>query len=348
MGWADAAGMLRVGPQSAGALPGPACYGRGGDQPTITDAYVLLGLVEPAEFLGGKMPLQRELAEQAIGRLAQQVEMDPVTCAYGMITILDHSMTAALRVVSVERGHDPRDFALMAFGGAGALHLGALARELGIRRGLVPRYPSLFSAWGILAADLRHAYTQTVNRDAGDVSAAELNTITGQLRSQGEAQLIADGVAPEAMTFVVSMDMRYAGQEHNVNVAAPAHFDAAAREKLVQDFHAAHKQAYTYELPGEPVVITNLRLDAVGIQPTPQLQPWTVEGDAAAAYKGKRPVLLNPETGFVETAIYDRNRLGAGSQLEGPCIVEEESSTTVVHPGQRLTVDHFGNLVLEL
>ena len=348
IGWADAAGMLRVGPQSAGALPGPACYGRGGELPTITDAYVVLGWIEPSEFLGGKMPLQPDLAQQAVARLAQQVEMETVTCAYGMLTILDHAMTGALRVVSVERGHDPRDFALMAFGGAGALHLGSLARELGIRRGIVPRYPSLFSAWGILAADLRHAYTQTLNRSLTEVSAQEMNAIVAELRKQGEAQLAADGLATDAMSFAVTMDMRYAGQEHNVNVPAPAIFDAHEMSAVALRFHAAHRQLYTFELPDEPVLVTNVRVDAIGHQPTPKLEQWTATGTPAEALKGERMALFTLAQGFVSTPIYDRNRLGVGMAVEGPCIVEEETSTTVVHPGQRLTVDNFGNLLLEV
>lgn len=345
--WADAASMLRVGPHSAGAEPGPACYGHGGELPTITDAYVILGLIDPGSFLGGKMPLRPELAHAAFARLARQVDMDAETCAYGALTILDHAMTAALRVVSVERGHDPRDFALMAFGGAGPMHIGSLARELGIPRGLVPRYPALFSAWGILAADMRHAYTRTVNRGVEELAPEELNEILTGLRAQGQEQLERDRVAAASIHFFVSMDMRYQGQEHNVNVECPQRFDAEAMTALIARFHQVHEQAYTYRLPGEPVVITNLRLDAVGRQPSPHLQAWPVQGKAADALKGRRPVLLERELGFVKTPIYGRERLGVGACLEGPCIVEEESATTVVRAGQRLAVDEYGNLILE-
>jgi N-methylhydantoinase A len=264
-----------------------------------------------------------------------------------MLTILDHAMTAALRVVSVERGHDPRDFALMAFGGAGALHLGSLARELGIPRGLVPRYPSLFSAWGILAADLRHAYTQTLNRALGEVTSAELAAILADLTAQGDAQLSADGVASADRAFVATMDMRYQGQEHNVNVPAPTSFDAAAMTALAERFHAAHERAYTYALRGEPVMVTNVRLDAVGRQPTPTLEEWRVHGSAADALIQRRPALMSLQAGFVETPVYDRDRLGVGVTLAGPCIVEEPTSTTVVQAGQRLSVDRFGNLILD-
>lgn len=348
LGWVDASDMLRVGPQSAGADPGPACYGRGGDQPTITDAYVVLGMVDPARFLGGKMPLNADLAHAAVARLAAQVGMDVPTCAAGMITILDHAMTAALRVVSVERGHDPRDFALMAFGGAGALHLGALARELGIPRGLVPRYPSLFSAWGILAADLRHAYTQTINRTTTEVTAAQIAAAIDEMTAQGTAQLQADGVAADQMAFTVTLDMRYAGQEHNVNVAATLPFDGDALTTLVQHFHAAHERAYTYALPNDPVVITNVRVDAIGRQPTPAPQLWREGGPAADALIHHRPVLFAVARGYEATPVYDRERLAAGEVVQGPCIVEEPTSTTVVQPGQSLRVDDYGNLILSL
>lgn len=344
--WADQARMLRVGPHSAGAQPGPACYDRGGEQPTVTDAYVLLGMIDPDAFLGGQMPLRRDRAEAVFAKLAAAVEMDLHTCAHGTLTILDHAMTAALRVVSVERGHDPRDFALMAFGGAGALHLGSLARELGIRQGIVPRYPSLFSAWGILAANLRHAYTQTVNRRSDEVDAARLGGIVEDLRSQGATQLAADGVGADNISFAVSMDMRYLGQEHNVNVPAPDLFSDESLSALIDGFHAAHKQLYTYELRGEPVVITNVRVDAIGVQPTPQIQEWSVRGRAEDAFKGERPVLLEVDEGFRPTPVYDRDRLAAGVTLTGPCIVEEATSTTIVRRGQTLTVDRWGNLVV--
>jgi N-methylhydantoinase A len=253
----------------------------------------------------------------------------------------------------VERGHDPRDFALMAFGGAGALHLGALARELGIPRGLVPRYPSLFSAWGILAADLRHAYTQTVNRATDEVTSDQLGAMIAALTQQGTAQLAADGVAATEMAFAVSLDMRYAGQEHAVNVAAPPAmltppFHSGALAELVARFHAAHERAYTYALPGEPVVITNVRVDAIGRQPTPTPQRWTQGGAAADALLHRRPVLLSLADGYVETPVYDRERLAAGARVVGPCIIEEPTSTTVVHPGQSVTVDDYGNLVLRV
>ncbi|MEZ4832205.1 MAG: hydantoinase/oxoprolinase family protein [Caldilineaceae bacterium] len=343
--WADSAGMLRVGPQSAGAQPGPACYDRGGDQPTVTDAYLLLGMIDPDAFLGGQMPLNRERAEAVFAKLATDVEMDLHTCAHGALTILDHAMTAALRVVSVGAA-TIRGLRADGLRRRGALHLGSLARELGIRRGIVPRYPSLFSAWGILAANLRHAYTQTVNQRSDEVGAAQLAQIVADLRAQGAAQLADDGVGADATSFAVSMDMRYQGQEHNVNVAASTTFTDESLSALIDAFHAAHRQLYTYELRGEPVVITNVRADAIGVQPTPQIREWTVTGSADDARKGERPVLLELDEGFQPTPIYDRERLAAGVTLGGPCIVEEATSTTVIRRGQTLTVDRWGNLVM--
>lgn len=345
--WADQTGMLRVGPHSAGADPGPACYGRGGAEPTITDAYVILGLIDPVAFLGGKMPLDADLAWRAFEGLAAQVGMTVEACARGALTILDHTMIAALRVVSIERGHDPRDFTLMAFGGAGALHIGSLGRELGMKRGLVPRYPSLFSAWGILAADIRHSYTRTLNRMTGEVMPDQLNSIIAILQQDGTAQLHRDGVSAAEQHFALSMDMRYVGQEHSVNVPCPLAFTDGALVALVERFHAVHEQAYTYRLPHDPVIITNLRLDAVGRQPTPELTWWPVQGRADDAYIGDRNVQFEATAAPVATPVYARERLGVGVQLSGPCIVEEETSTTVLLPGQTLTVDRFGNLLCE-
>lgn len=346
--WSDVSGFLRVGPHSAGAYPGPACYDRGGTEPTVTDAYLLLGLIDADAFLGGAMPLSRRRAEEAFERLAARVDMSVQECARGTLTILDHAMVAALRVVSIERGHDPRDFTLMAFGGAGALHLGSLGRELGIPRGIVPRYPSLFSAWGILTADIRHSYAGTINRLLPELSPHELNERIAELQELGERDLRADRVDQNAMRFAVSLDMRYAGQEHNVNIECPPHFDDAALAALRERFHQAHEQAYTYRLPAEPVAVTNLRLDAIGLHPSPEPGEWQVEGNGQPALKGTRDVLFDVTEGRIETPIYERDRLGAGAELEGPCIVEEPTSTTVLLAGQRLTVDRFGNLVCDL
>ncbi|MEZ4683239.1 MAG: hydantoinase/oxoprolinase family protein [Caldilineaceae bacterium] len=345
--WADPSDMLRVGPQSAGAEPGPACYGRGGQEPTITDAYVVLGLIDPAAFLGGKMPLDPDRARRAIEPLARRVGMSIEGCARGALTILDHAMVAALRVVSIERGHDPRDFTLMAFGGAGSLHIGSLARELGIRQGLVPRYPSLFSAWGILAADIRHSYTRTLNRMTAEVTAADLDGLLTELQSEGQAQLQRDQIPPTAMRYVTTVDMRYAGQEHSVNVACPMPFEPVAMTTLIERFHQAHEQAYTYRLPNDPVTITNVRLDAVGVQATPQLAPWSVQGTTDDALIGRRQVYFEANQDAIATPIYARTQLGRDSQLAGPCIIEEATSTTVILPGQSLRVDGYGNLICE-
>ena len=346
--WADQTDMLRVGPHSAGADPGPACYGRGGQEPTITDAYVVLGLIDPDAFLGGKMPLDPGLARRALEPLARRVGMSLQACARGALTILDHAMVAALRVVSIERGHDPRDFTLMAFGGAGSLHIGSLARELGMRQGLVPRYPSLFSAWGILAADIRHSYTRTVNRMTEGVTTDEMNAILSGLHRDGEDQLGRDQIDPEAMHFLPTVDMRYAGQEHSVNVACPPQLDSTAMSSLIERFHQAHERAYTYRLPDDPVIITNIRLDAVGRQRSPQMVAWPVKGAVDDALTGHRLVYCEAEQEPVHTPIYARDRLGASVRLSGPCIVEEETATTVVLPGQSLRVDAFGNLICEI
>lgn len=343
--WADASGMLRVGPQSAGANPGPACYGRGGQQPTVTDAYVLLGMIDPDAFLGGQIQLDREAARAAFAPVAAEVGLSVEECARGALTILDHHMVGALRVVSIERGHDPRDFTLMAYGGAGALHIGALAKELGIKRAIVPRHPSLFSAWGILAADIRYSYARTVNWEAASTEAGALNDVLKAMLTEGRTDLADNGVKDEDMRFVASLDMHYVGQEHSVSVPCPTEFGADDVRKAVEDFHAAHKLAYTYDLQGEGVVITTVRLDAIGVQPALQLSEWPVTGDAEQALKGERSVIFDSSRGPEPTPVYDRSRLPVGAVVQGPCIVEEATSTTVLLANQSLEVDRYGNLI---
>lgn len=346
--WADAAGMLRMGPRSAGARPGPACYDRGGTDPTVTDFYVLCNLVDPDRFLGGAMRLRRDLAQQATEKLARRVGMSVEQCARGGLTILDHHMVAALRVVSVERGHDPRDFTLMAFGGAGALHIGTLGRELGVRQGLVPVHPSLFSAWGILTADVRYSFAQTINRPVSDLDPAELNALLAQLVAMGRERLDSERLPEERVRLVASVEMRYEGQEHTINVPVPIRMDDAALADMVERFHQAHEQAYTFHLRGEPCAITTIRVDAIGMLHDTRLPGWPVRGGAEQAFLGTRKVLLDLAEGYVGVPIYDRLKLGVDATLEGPCIVEEPTSATVLLPGQRLRVDEFGNLICQL
>lgn len=344
--WVDASGMLRVGPQSAGASPGPASYGRGGENPTITDAYLILGMLDPDAFLGGKMPLRKDLAEAAFRKVAERVGMSVEECALGAVTILDYNMVDAIRVVSVEKGHDPRDFALMAYGGAGPLQVGSLASKLNIPKCLVPMYPSHLSAWGILAADLRHSFARTVNRYEDQIDFDDFNAKVEEMVAEGKAELERDGVPEDRMVFKVSVDMRYFGQEHGVNIESPSVLDEAEFRHLIERFHQAHEAMYTYAMRDQKCGILTVRVDAIGLTPKPTLAKVAYDPDPEKAFKGVRKVLFNLADGPVDCRIYDRMRLGAGARVEGPAIIEESTSTTLVHPGHFVEVDEYGNLVM--
>jgi N-methylhydantoinase A len=334
--WIDSGGALRVGPRSAGADPGPACYGKGGSEPTVTDANLVLGRLNPDYFLGGEIGLDVELARRAIAeRCAARLGMDVVEVANAVVEIANAAMVNAIRLVSVQRGYDPREFVLVAFGGAGPAHACRLAAETEMPRVLVPMSPGIFSALGLLVTDLKHEYSRTLMQRLDSLDAAAVEAAFGALAEQGRAALAREGVAGGAMQFDRQVDLRYVGQSYELTVPYGG--------ELVDRFHREHDRAYGYSAPGEPVELVNVRLTAVGRIAKPQ-PPEVPPGDAAP--RGTRPVYFAPG-GFVDCPVYDRYSLGAGARLSGPAIVEELDSTTVVGPGYRATVDRFGNLLLE-
>lgn len=346
--WIDRAGALRVGPVSAGAAPGPACYGWGGDQPTVTDANVLAGRINPAYFLGGEIPLDVKRAEAAMRPIAEAFQLSIEEAAMGVIRIADANMINALKLVSVRRGYDPRDFVLIAFGGGGAMHAGALMRELRIRKVLIPTEPAVFSAWGMLMTDLRRDYIRTLITRTDKVNPAGLNAIYAGLEAQALADLTAEGVPEADMDFQRFADMRYAGQEHTVKVRLPAGaIDDRAMPDINERFRALHEKTYTFRLE-TPVELVNYHLTAVGRVKKPEFRKLDGRGGVLAdARKGARRVNFD-ELGFAEAAIYERERLPVGAAVKGPAVVEEPASTTVVFPDQKLTRDEFGFLHIEM
>ena len=347
--WVDAGGALRVGPRSASADPGPVCYGRGGTEPTITDANLVLGRLSASNFLGGRMELDVERAHNAIEqRCGRELGLGVIETAHGIIEIANAAMVNALRLVSVQRGYDPREFVLIAFGGAGPLHANRLATENGMRTIVIPTNPGVLSARGLLVSDLRHDYSLT---QIGRLDAADGAAITAgyaRLEAEAEHDLREDGVAASEAVLGRGIEMRYLGQSFELSLAAPnGAIDAPALEALGRAFHAEHELAYGFSALGEPVEIVNLRLVATGTNEKPELQRVAVEADASGALTGTRPVYFGESDGFVDCAVYDRYRLGAGAILKGPAVVEELDSTTVIHPGSFAGVDAFGNLVLE-
>jgi N-methylhydantoinase A len=337
--WIDPAGALKVGPRSAGAEPGPACYGRGGEQPTVTDANVVAGRINPDYFLGGRIALDVEAARRALAPLAKALGVDVEEAALGVIRIANANMMHLLKLVSVRRGRDPREFAIVAFGGGGSMHACALARELKARRVLVPPFPGHFSAWGMLASDLRHDAVQThlAREDRLDPSARE--AVWRELEDRLAGTFEEEGLERGEVSFRRSADMRYAGQEHTVDVPVDGDGNVAAR------FHDLHEQLYTFRLTS-PIEFVNFRVTGFGAVRKPQPVRLERDGDAAGAEKGTRSVDFD-ELGRHEARLYERERLGAGAAVAGPAVIEEPAASTVVFPGQLARVDDHGVLVVE-
>jgi N-methylhydantoinase A len=336
--WVDSGGLLRVGPKSAGADPGPVCYGRGGVEPTVTDANVVLGRLNPAYFLGGEIELDVAGARRAIAeRCAEPLGLDLVEAANGIVEIANAAMVNALNLVSVQRGYDPRDFLLVAFGGAGPVHANALARDAEMPAVLVPPSPGIFSATGLLTTDLKRDAAATMLRRLDQLDGAQVEATFARLEAAGAAELAREGVPPERIEFDRRLDLRYVGQSYELTI--PAGDDLAAH------FHAEHDRAYGFSAEGEPIECVSLRLTTVGLIEKPPLRTLEPAGDPAP--KESRQVFFAEADGYVACPIYDRGALGAGAVLSGPAVVEEFDSTTVVHPGYRLSVDRHGNLLIE-
>jgi N-methylhydantoinase A len=347
--WVDQGGALRVGPQSAGADPGPACYGRGGVEPTLTDAHVVLGRLDPAYFLGGRYRLDSARARQAIAeRIAAPLDLDLTAAAAGIVRVADANMERAIKVSLSERGNDPRDFALVAFGGAGGLHAATLAQHLEIPRVLVPPHPGTLSAFGLLVGDVRHDFATSELLRARDAATPErLNAIYAALEEQARAALAADGFGPDESAVARTCDMRYVGQAYEVNVPCPAGpFDAARLAELLERFHREHERLYAHSNPGEPCELVTYRVTAVGRLQKPSAGAREARPGAPTPHAAR--AVYFDGAGFVPTAIYRRDALFAGQAIAGPAIVEQVDATTVIPPGVRARVDDYGNLILEV
>ena len=347
--WIDSGGILRVGPHSAGANPGPVCYAQGGTEPTITDANLVLGRISSDYFLGGEIRLDVDAARRAIQtQCAEPLNMDVDEVAVGIVEIANNAMVSALRRVSVQRGYDPRDFLLVAFGGAGPVHANRLAEELEIPTVLVPMSPGTTSAMGLLVTDIRHDYSVALIQrvDLFDIEAAKAHL--QRMKSEGEAALVREGIAGEDMRFIRQADMRYVGQSYELTVPlSDEELSSDGIAGVLDRFHQEHERVYGFNAGGEPVEFVALRLSAVGLIPEPKVREITASGHgASAAIKGTRKVYFAERGGRVDCSIYDRYRLEAGNEIEGPAIVEEVDSTTVIHPGFSALVDRYGNLFL--
>ena len=340
--WIDPAGALKVGPRSAGAEPGPACYGSGGSEPTLTDANVVAGRINPDYFLGGTISLDADGARTVFASIADSLDVSVDDAALGVIRIANANMIHLLKLVSVRRGRDPRDFVIVAFGGGGSMHACALARELQVPRVIVPPNPGHFSAWGMLASDLRHDVAQTRVGQVDRTPASEIAELWSALEGRLLATFAEEGLDAGRVVFARVADMRYVGQEHTVRVPVG---DADELAEIERRFHNLHEQLYTFRLATSVEFVT-FRVTGSGSVPKPELPRLDRGNGTAAAVKGTRDVDFDA-LGRRESQVFERALLGPGSELEGPAVVEEPAASTVVFPGQRLRVDDFGNMIVD-
>lgn len=344
--WIGRDGLMKVGPQSAGAVPGPACYGRGGTAPTVTDANLILGALGTKSVLGGRMALDRRLAEQAIMDVARPLGLDLVTAAAGIVKIVNTNMAVDLRLAFQSRGEDPRRFALLAFGGAGPLHAAYLARDLGIPEVVVPLHPGLTSAMGLLQTDVRHLYLRSAVGLLSSYPVDEINAIFAELRRRATDDVSEEGLDVTELRLKQQIDLRYLHQGYHLTVDGPdGEITQTHKQPIKAAFDDLHRRTYGASAPEEDAELVTLRV--VSEVPVPHLRlPRIAAGRVADARIGERPLYDLTSAEFARAYVYDRARLGAHDRIAGPAIVEQYDSTTVVLAGQALTVDDFGNLLI--
>ena len=343
--WVDRAGALRVGPKSAGADPGPVCYARGGTEPTVTDCNLLLGYLDKTSLLDGELPIDHTAAAAAVRtRLAEPLGLDMRTAAASVIDVVNHAMAEGLKIVSIQRGHDPRHFALAAFGGAGPLHAAALASELGITEVICPPIPGAFSALGLIGTDLKRDYVQTLHSTAA-VEPQALEAAFTALEKRGAAMLERAGIAPERRRLVRSVDARYPRQSHELELpVARGCIEAATLAQIAEAFHERHLHTYGHDNRSEPVQVVSARVAAIGAT-APLTIRDTVARRGTDPIKAKRQIWFR-QTGVIDAAIYDRKRMPAGLTLAGPVVIESLESTILVPPGWHAIMDEHGFVLL--
>jgi N-methylhydantoinase A len=344
--WIDDVGALKVGPRSAGADPGPICYRRGGTQPTVTDANVVLGRIGDSSFLGGEMNLARDQAEEAIARLGEPFGLSAKAAALSIVDIAVANMSLAVRGVSVERGFDPRDFAMVAMGGAGPVHALPIARELDIPTVIIPVLPAHFSAVGMLASDIRHDYVRTHYSPLAQVDFGQLAGIFQELVEEGVKVLAGEGVPAGAMSFQRYLDLRYEGQEFSIKVpVSEAEIAASHAQEIRERFDAIHDRSYGHAAPDEPLEMVNVRVAAIGAREKIRM-PAVQSNGQGGAVRGTRAVWLGDPEHEVECAVYAREALSAGEVVHGPAVIEEYASTTLLFERDVARVAGTGELII--
>ncbi len=350
--WIDKGGALRVGPQSAGSVPGPVCYARGGAEPTVTDANVVLGRYNPQFILGGDMKLDRDAAYRVIEqKLAVPLGVGVEEAALGVLKVVNSNMSYAVRYVSVERGRDPREFVAVALGGAGPSHAAYIAKETSIPKVMIPPFPGCTSAFGVLAADIQHHYVRTIAASCDKLDLDVVNKTYDQMKGLAEERLARDGVPPNARVISCEADLRYYGQAYELTIPVSTGNEVTREDiaGIVSIFHDQHKVLYGHSFPDYVPELVNLRITGIGVVPEAVFPKHRAGGESPhEALIGQRPVIWDEVQEFIATPIYDRNQLKAGNLIEGPAIVEQMDSTTVIPPGKRATIDMFRNILLDI
>lgn len=340
LAWVENGG-LRVGPQSAGSVPGPVCYGRGGTQPTVTDANLFLGRLGQESLLNGDMTLDMDSTAKAFEKLGEAIGLSATELAEGMIAIGNAKMADAMRTITVGRGIDPRDFTLVAFGGAGPMHAVELARELDIKQILIPNFPGTFSAWGMLQSDIRHDFAATHYAISDDVDISQIAVLFDGMLNDGSKTLTEEGVERSQMEFMRSVDLRYVGQEYTINVPLGEDLDLNG---AIDAFHDLYQARYGHALHGSPVEIINLRLTAVGRLERASVS--TAEKPASQdPLASHRDIIFNGQS--YHAPIYKREALPNAEMFQSPAVVEETSATTIIPPGYTFSIDDIGNLLIQ-
>jgi N-methylhydantoinase A len=343
--------VLKVGPQSAGADPGPACYGRGGREPTLTDALVLLGHINPTALLEGAMPISSAKAREAVStRVAAPLGMSEIEAAWGILRVLATNVMVAMRTITVERGYDPREFTLVPFGGMGPTIAGMVATELGIGRILIPRDPGTFSAYGMLVTDVQQERSLTRITPIDEATAAELDAVFAELERAALNDLIRENFPRERLLTRRHAGMRYRGQSYDVAVAVPRLHGPQDLADLVRRFHDAHQRRYGHMAQAEAVEIVNFQVTAVGLIPKPALKTFTAPDPAGRPQEAPRAIrqAYFNATDASDVPVIRRNALTPGARIQGPAVIEEKTSTIVLYPGQGATVDEYLNVEIEL
>jgi len=337
--WTDDAGAISVGPTSAGAYPGPACYGRGGEQPTITDANLLLGRLNPGSLIDGDMKIYPDLARKALERLGGELNMSPEEATVSVVRIANSMMSKILRIVSIERGLDPRNFSMVAFGGAGPMHACALAEELKIREILIPPNPGMFSALGLLTSDLFHDYSRAIVKLTSEVDPVVVENLFCEMESDGENTLIDEGVSTEMISHQRGVDLRYLGQSYELSVKISGAFNELALTSTIDAFHIRHNEMYGYSSPDDPVELVNVNVRAIGEISEPVLEKGKEDHVDSV---DTRKVFFEEISSWFVTPVYNRKNLGLNTRFSGPAIIEQYDATTVVYPDWEVNVGDYG------